>query len=96
MIENKARSCKVTIFGESYSLVADESEEHLVLAAKLVDSYMQDIAKKMPHAEEKKYAVLAALRSASKVLLLEADKEKKICKEEDLVRIIEQELVRNS
>ena len=92
MIENKTRTCKITIYGETYSLVTSESEEHLVIAAKMVDSLMREIVNKAPHTEEKKCALLAALRIASKVLLLEAEKEQGALKEQHLIKVIEQEL----
>lgn len=67
---NKARNYKVTIFGDRYSLITDESESHVAKAALLVDSLMQQVAKKIKNADNKKVAVLVALQLASNNLSL--------------------------
>ncbi|MBA3953973.1 cell division protein ZapA [Candidatus Dependentiae bacterium] len=59
---------KVSIFGESYFLVSDESQEHVNAAALLVDSCMREIAEKSQITESKRIAVLVALQLASKAL----------------------------
>lgn len=59
---------KVSIFGESYFLVSDESQEHIDAVAFLVDSYMREIAEKNQIAQSKRIAVLVALQLASKAL----------------------------
>ena len=93
MIDNKTRNCKVTIFGESYSLITSESEEHVVQAAHQVDLIIKEIAHKSTNnIDEKKCAVLTALRFASKVLLLEAEVNKRRQKEGLLIEAIDREL----
>lgn len=67
------KSCKVHIFGDEYSLMSDESSEHIVQAAQVVDSLMREISEKSAALNEKKVAVLAALRMASKIALLESE-----------------------
>jgi cell division protein ZapA (FtsZ GTPase activity inhibitor) len=63
-MKNEAKNCKVSIFGDVYSLVSDENQEHLMQVASQVDAMMKEIASKLPNAEVKKIAVLAALRLA--------------------------------
>lgn len=62
-----AKKYKVTIFGDSYGLVTDEAEEHIVQAASLVDAHMTEIASRIESVDGKKLAVLAALQIASKL-----------------------------
>jgi|ERR1700733_5065847 cell division protein ZapA (FtsZ GTPase activity inhibitor) len=65
-------SYKLSIFGEHYSVVSDESAQAVQKAAQLVDSIIKDIASKASHVEEKRVAVLAALQMASKIISLES------------------------
>ena len=92
-MDNKIKSCKVTIFGDCYSLVTTEAEDCVVQASHLVDSIMREIANKSTLVDEKKVAVLAALRLASKVIQLEDAVDKAKRKENQLVESIEQELM---
>jgi cell division protein ZapA (FtsZ GTPase activity inhibitor) len=63
---------KVTILGETYTLVSDESEELIKSSAALVDSQMQELTKKLGTSiEARKIAVLVALQLASKQLAAE-------------------------
>lgn len=63
---------KVTILGESYTLVSDESEELIKSSAALVDNQMQELTKKLGTSiEARKIAVLVALQLASKQLAAE-------------------------
>lgn len=66
---------KVTIFGESYTIVSDEPEEKVVRAAQLVDHLMRTIASQTVLADQKKIAVLAALQGIEEVLRLESQLE---------------------
>jgi cell division protein ZapA (FtsZ GTPase activity inhibitor) len=72
-MEHVKKSCKVTVFGDSYSLVTTESEDHIIRASQHVDTIMREIAHKAVHMDEKKVAVLAALRLASRLLQLEGE-----------------------
>ncbi len=65
-------SYKLSIFGDSYSVVSDESEIQLHKAAARVDSLMKEISAKISHIDEKKVAVLVALQMASQILALES------------------------
>lgn len=62
---------KVEIFNEQYSLISDEKEADILKASLMVDALMREIADKSNLNDEKKIAVLAALRMASKLVNLE-------------------------
>lgn len=62
-----AKKYKVTIFGDSYGLVTDEPEEHVMQTASMVDAHMTEIANRLESVDSKKLAVLAALQIASKL-----------------------------
>lgn len=66
------KKVQVRILGNEYCLVTNETEEHLVESARLVDSLMQEIVQGA-RVDEKKAAVLAALRIASRALKSEAE-----------------------
>lgn len=82
---------KLTIFGDQYSLLSDESQEHMIDAARVVDSLMREIASKATNAESKKIAVLVALQIASKMLKLESLTKQEEEKQKELVEFIERE-----
>ncbi|MCX5921990.1 MAG: cell division protein ZapA [Candidatus Dependentiae bacterium] len=91
MIKN-VKNYKVTIFGDQYSLMSDESEETIVQAAALVDSLMREIAQYSKVSDGKKIAVLTALRIASRVSALESEHEMIKHHKEKLIDQIDQEL----
>lgn len=70
MIMNSLNKHKITIFGEGYHLVTDETDEHIKQAGALVDGLMREIAEKTQGTDIKKIAVLAALKYASATLHL--------------------------
>lgn len=63
-----AHKVKVTIFGEPYTLVTDESEDSIRTTVALVDQLMHEMAKRMGNVEARKIAVFVALQLASKNL----------------------------
>lgn len=85
---NKNKQYKVTIFGDEYSLISNESEEHVKAAAHIVDLLMRDIASKGSVQQDKKVMVLAALQLASKTLLLEQELADKKLQEERSISLI--------
>lgn len=87
---NEAKSYKINIFDEQYSLLSDESAEHIAQSAALIDAYMREIAQKGSIKDPKKVAILAALRVASTMLQLESDLAHRASKEADLVGRLEQ------
>jgi cell division protein ZapA (FtsZ GTPase activity inhibitor) len=64
---NSKQTVNVSIFDESYCLVTDELEAHLMQAARLVDEQMRTIAK-TGIKDIQKIGVLVALQLASKYL----------------------------
>jgi len=91
MIHKKIQNCKVTIGDTTYTLATNESEEHVVKAASYVDSLLKEVANKSA-ADEKKVAILVALRLASKLLILEEMVAEQQRKSEQLVQVIDHEL----
>lgn len=82
--------CKITIFGDEYTLVTNEPIEHVVQAAHMVDSFMQEVAKASAGtASDKKVAVLASLRLASTLLGLENAQEKEKRRNEYIIERID-------
>lgn len=71
---SKNKHCKVHIFGDEYSLITNESEEHVKAAAAMVDALIKEIASKASVHQDKKVVVLAALQIASKMILLEQER----------------------
>lgn len=70
----ESRVYKITIFNDDYSIVSDEPEERIVRSAQLIDSFMKEAFAVSSLADQKKIAVLAGLRLASKVVELENEK----------------------
>ena len=94
---SEKKSYKVSIFGETYSLLSDESDAYVTQAAQLIDSYMKEVAGKLSPqthtAQAKKCAVLAALRVAIILLKEKGRKEQRKQVEQNLVAWIDQELL---
>jgi cell division protein ZapA len=67
---------KVDIFGNEYSLVADNNEEYLREVAKYVDKKMRNMDKNQSFKASTKVAILAALNIADELFQERADKEK--------------------
>ena len=63
----------ITIFGESYTLLGDESEHDVTKAAERVDSLMTTIAHNAPQVNGTQIAILAALKLALNIGGLELD-----------------------
>ncbi len=83
---------KVSIFGESYSLVSDDAESQVAGAAQRVDSLMRDIAQQAQVADPKKIAVLTALKLADQVQRLQEQLGQKNKEQERLLDLIDREL----
>ena len=67
-MENTQRF-KITIAGESYFLVSDESEEHIRTVTQYVDDQIKQIAHIGKTDDIKRVAVLLALQCASKMMV---------------------------
>ena len=87
---NKTKNYRVTIFGDQYNLISDESEERVLEMAALVDTLMKEIADKSKLSDAKKVAVLTALKIAS---LLESERDANNVYKEKLIGRIEKELL---
>jgi len=87
---NESKKYNVTILGESYSIVSDESENHVKQSAELVDTLMREISGKSKLLDIKKVAVLAALCIASKTKHLEVELINSTHKQEELGNLIDE------
>lgn len=59
---------KVTIFGQEYSIVSDESEQNVTLIEKEVNGIFSLLSERTGTFSENQLAVLASLQLASKVI----------------------------
>lgn len=83
---------KVSLFGETYTIVSDEPEERIVQCVQHVDGLMRSITESMNITDGKKSAVLAALQLASKLHDLEQRYHQKQHEHEKLIDLIDREL----
>ncbi len=90
---NTMKKYKVSIFGESYTLVSDEPEELLTESAKHIDELMRHLAEKSGLSETKRIAVLASLHVATKLKQQEVELERFAIKELELAQRIDSELL---
>jgi cell division protein ZapA (FtsZ GTPase activity inhibitor) len=93
-MHKKMQNYKVTISDATYSLMTNESEEHVVKAASYVDALLKEVQDRSA-LDEKKVAILVALRLASKVLSLEETLVQQRCKSEQLIQVVDRELCVN-
>ncbi|HVX00800.1 MAG TPA: cell division protein ZapA, partial [Candidatus Babeliaceae bacterium] len=70
-MSSAVKKYKLSIFGEAYTIVSDESEEILLKAAKQLDGLMREVSQKSQIADAKRIAVLAALQIATHSQTLE-------------------------
>lgn len=91
-MSDSVKSYKLEIFNDQYTLLSDESEQHLEESAALVDKYMKEIADSVTTKDVSRIAVLAALRLASTVRYKEAELEKKQHHETELIALIDKQL----
>ncbi|QTD41494.1 cell division protein ZapA [Sporosarcina sp. Te-1] len=67
--EQKTRVA-VDIFGQTYTIVGNESSSHVRLVASMVDDKMREISARNPYLDSAKIAVLTAVNSVNDYLLL--------------------------
>lgn len=89
---NESKHFKVTVFGDTYSLVTDASEETIKHLADRIDLAMKKIAITTQHTDAKKIAVLLALQLAEEVDALKHCLSSKSNKEEMLLKQLNEEL----
>ena len=53
----------VEIYGQQYTVVGEESEEHILQVARIVDKKMREIARRNPSLTTSKLAVLTAVNA---------------------------------
>jgi len=87
------KKTKVSIFGETYVLLSDESEEHINEVVREVDDLMRIIASKSEISDSKKIAVLTAVQLASQLRALQEQIASYSNKERELVDHIDRELL---
>lgn len=87
------KKTKVSIFGETYVLLSDESEEHINAVVQEVDDLMRLIAAKSEISDSKKIAVLTAVQFASQLKALQEQVASYSTKERELVDHIDRELL---
>lgn len=89
---HEAKKFTVTILGQTYTLMSDETEEHIERAAAVVDTAMREILQKIPHIDAQKVAVLVALKYASKFLAQESNMHSISKRETELIGLINREM----
>jgi cell division protein ZapA (FtsZ GTPase activity inhibitor) len=62
---DEAKRFDIQLYGESYSIISDESEDKVFEVAKQVDDLMNLIARRTGLSDVKKIAVLTALKLAT-------------------------------
>ena len=70
---NETKRYTVSILGESYTLLSDESNAHITQAANTIDKMLREILEKTTIDDPKRAAVLAAFRVTSKMIRMQAD-----------------------
>ena len=66
-MEKELKNIKVTIFGKSYSLATDDSEQDVLSAVKSVDDKMKELSTAMGVGDGYPVAVMLALELASEL-----------------------------
>jgi len=95
-MNNTIKSYQLEIFGNNYTLLSDESEQHVIKSAQLVDTYMNEIAEKVPIENHQRIAVLAAIRLASILLYKEVELDGYKLEIEKMVQLISRQISENS
>jgi len=88
----QTKQYKITILDNEYSLVSDESEQHVRSTVEYVDSLMKVVQEKSRLADQTKVAVLAALQIASELLRLQEEKMRNQQEYSVLIDTIEKQL----
>lgn len=86
---NEAKNYNIRILNDEYVIQSDEQKEIIDRASFLVNTFMQETLNKSKHIDQKKVAVLTALRLAGQVIHLENQIDDARMKEQELVTTIE-------
>ena len=95
-MSNMVKSYQLEIFNDIYTLLSEESEQHVIKSAQMVDKYMKEIADKVTSTNSQRIAVLAAVRIASILLYKETELEEQQLHEEEIIELIDRELSNNN
>jgi len=71
-LDSGLKKYRARIFGDTYSIVSDETDILILEAVKIVDGLMREIADASQACDPKKIAVLTALKIATRTLHVEA------------------------
>ena len=83
---------KVSILGESYSLVSDETEQHIMGVASEVDACLSEMLKKSSSLDGKKCAILIAVQYASLLAKAREQIEQYQAERKHFTRLLDQSL----
>ncbi len=72
-MKHEVKKYTVSIFGDTYTLLSDESEVNVLKAALQVDELIKEVVQKMPSLSNYNVAILVGLKLALKHLVLETE-----------------------
>lgn len=70
---NKTKSYTIRILNDQYTIESDDSDELVIEAAQRVDMLMRELAEENRPIDQKKIALVVALRLASQLIHLEGE-----------------------
>ena len=73
MTDKKKNKLEVEIYNKTYTIIGDETEQHVKLVASLVDQKMNEIHHHNKHLDSSKLAVLTAVNTMNDYLKLKED-----------------------
>ena len=80
----------VTICGDSYTVVTNESKDHIDYSINMIEDIASDIRKKSSHMSDTRVITLVALQLADKLIKFERSVQQK---EHALLQVLDTELV---
>lgn len=86
---SEAKNYTIDILGDQYSVVSDESSEHIAQTAAYIHALLQDILAHDATMDHKKAVVLTALRIASKLIHVEQEHQMLHLKGQQLVHTLD-------
>lgn len=88
----QTKQYKINILEKEYSLLSDESEEHVHSTVEYVNSLMKEVLEKSRLADQTKVAVFVSLTIASELLRLKEEKKHTQHEYSRLIDMIEKQL----
>ena len=86
------KKCIVHIQGKEYALISDDSYEHVLASARVVDDLLSSVSQKAVNTDFDKILMLTAIRLASDLLQARSQLDDIACRHEVLYKQIAQEL----